>query len=265
MTEDELVWIAAAASATDPADVLAGTDVAALARLLAVAEAETDPTRTAAALLVGIVTQRPFPRDNRAAAVLAALWVLPAARNDDVDELVALVDAVEQGHAGIAEVAVHLAAPDRSRRLPRPCPDCRRPLHLRSTERVWTMVGVSRFELVARCVSEHGAHGRRDEPSQPRHTTDVDAGWRPVVTGPDRTLRLVLADDGPVLLDLGGDGPHVEATPLDHLDATDLVGSWERLRSSTRGTERRHLVPRERVRLDDSGRLIDWRNALAAV
>ena len=83
------------------------------------------------------------------------------------DEVPALLDAVVSGDLSRRDLMARLAARRRTRRLVGTCPACGRELHVLDHEvsgHSLLIVGMSRFELVARCWFEHRAHGRAGQP-----------------------------------------------------------------------------------------------------
>lgn len=183
----DLVLVAATALDTDPNALLALVDVAALERVVAAAELTVDPVDTAAALLVDIVRQRPFPHGNVAVAWLAAVQQLRAAdlelRMTDAAAM-RLLRAVEGG-AGEADVAAVLARststrPGALRRLATalvradtvdgqlwPCPGCGRAVEVREANVGGLRPGsvAAQPTLLALCASQHGVHDRRGRPN----------------------------------------------------------------------------------------------------
>jgi hypothetical protein len=216
--EGDLVWVAAVASGMESGAVLDGCDVAGLARVVARCELAGNPIDEAAAALVGIAREQPFPRANAAAAWLAAAHLLAGASlgvRAGEDELVSLVSAARSGSVGEAAAGAALAGwvewreprggPVRRAlrwlvapavpavpgagddHIGRVCPACGRALRAeerdaRGIRMAW--VGTDRFELTARCWYEHRAHGRdgRPLPEPPASPPSRDTRWCPVAS-----------------------------------------------------------------------------------
>lgn len=280
--EGDLVWIAAAASGRDPEALLAACDIAVLAGIVAKAESARSPLGAAAAVLVGIAHQRPFPIDNAATAWLAAAYLLTVSairvRMTDA-EVATLVTAAGDGHMSTFDVvaALEAARPAPRRPLrellrsmwvspPKPpvtwdCPMCALPVRVPATDAAW-MLGPNRPEaravLLALCQRQHGSHRAARGPVP---SSDVSNGVAtlPVVSGPVRGGRpSFLVPNGPRPLafmpeaDNTSRGYHV--LHLRELTVSDLLGSWERLYAKA---DRIDHVDAEAVHFDDDGRLID--------
>lgn len=248
LDDARLILVAAAASATAPEDVLASTDVAALARVSAAIEACDDALDVAATALVGIARERPFGQDSNAVAWLACALAAPveAARIavspfDAID----LVSRAARGAASREHVREHLA----SRRTR--CPACRRPIRPDTTPTTRPPMRSAPIELVARCAMEHRAHGRFGQPF-PEPTREEDSRWRPVIVNRANGAMVVLADVAPLLLVPHGDS-YVVASPT--FVAGDLVGDWRPLIDHALV---RTSVPADAVTLDAGGSMIDW-------
>ncbi len=175
LSETELVWLAAAAAGTTPDDLLARTDMGALARVDAEAD-RRDPDgdgdlHHAARLLLAVVRERPFPDDaNAAAGWLAAAFVLERAgvrvRSHRRTEVVTFVAGLDE-RTPLVDVVVGLEriASGGGRRLAWLCPACGRELYARERrDRRAVTVGVTAYELTARCWFEHRAHDRAGRP-----------------------------------------------------------------------------------------------------
>lgn len=249
LDEAQLILIAAAASATTPAEVLASADVAALARVSAEIEACDDVLEVAAAALVGLAKERPFGADSKAVAWLACALIAPveAARvavspADTID----LVGRAACGEATREHVREQLAS--RQTR----CPACRRTIGADIPARpAPPSFRGTQVELVARCAVENRGHGRYGQPF-PEPATVVDTPWRPVVANDETGAMIVLADTVPLLLLPDGERYVVaEATFV----AGDLVGDW---RSLIDHALVRTSVTADAIALDADGSRIDW-------
>lgn len=248
LDEAHLVLIAAAASATAPEEVLASTDVAALARVCAAIEACNDALDIAAAALVEIAKERPFGANSNAAAWLACALAAPteaarlAARRSDAIEL---VGGASRGEATRVTVREHLA----SRRTT--CPACRRPIAPDATTRGGRRpLPPTPMELVARCAVQHRSHGRFGQPIR-EPMRGEDTPWRPVVANQKTGAMIVLADEAPLLLVPVGDSYLVANA---NFVAGDLVGDWHTI---TAQALVRTSVPAEAVAVNDDGSMID--------
>lgn len=249
LDEERLVLIAAVASATRPEEVLAATDIAALARVTAVIDGcDDDPLDVAAAALVGIAKERPFGADSAATAWLACALLAPVEAARVAVDHAAAVELVRQASRGDAcreQVRRHLTSA-RTR-----CPACGRPL-TPDGEADGRRQSFRRtpIELVARCAVEHRAHGRFGRPlREPTHVEDTP--WRPVLANPRTGAMIVLADAAPLLLVPDGE-TYVVAEPT--FVAGDLVGDW---RALTAHAVVRTSVPAAAITLDDHGTMID--------
>jgi hypothetical protein len=181
--EAELLCVAATASGIELDELLAGTDVAALARVVARTEPPTGAFEDAARLLLAVLQERPFPDDtNAATGWLAAALVLDGAgarvRGSRAD-IVAFVRSIDE-QAELLDVVVgieRLAVASDGRRSSVRCPKCSRELYARERrEGRAVIVGVSAFELTNRCWYEHRAHDRRGEPFPVVETVGVGVG-----------------------------------------------------------------------------------------
>ena len=254
LDEAQLVLIAAAASGVAPDEVLASTDVAALARVAAAIEGCHDALDVAATALVGIAQERPFGKDSSAVAWLACALAAPVEaarlavnRADAVD----LVGRASCGEASREHVREHLAS--RQTR----CPTCRRPI----AHATQPSMRSAPIELIARCAVEHGAHGRFGEP-YPEPRREEDTPWRPVIMNRANGAMIILADEAPLLLVPAGDS-YAVAVPT--FVAGDLVGDWRALIAEA---PVRTSIPADAVALHADGSMIDWSSldvALAVV
>lgn len=252
--EATLLWAAALVERIDPAELLTRVDLRALTVIVAEADACTDPVDAAAALLVGVVRDRPFHTSNAAVAWLAAVDVLAAARCRiavDAAHVVELCDSIGSDALGPADVAAAL----RTWRVEDgvACPACgRRVYRLDAAARRSMMPGTARFELVARCAFEHGVHGRAGRPIDPPADRLVEP-HQPVLARGECGSFLVAGERASVVVSpFCDDPPIVRVVEADDVRPGDLVGRWDPLveRSRTVG-----FVPAEEVRLDAQGRV----------
>jgi hypothetical protein len=258
MDESTLVWAAALVNDVDPAEVLAQTDVAALAAIVARADEASEPVDVAAWLLVGVVQGRPFPTGNAAVGWLAALDVLAVATcrvTVDRARVVRLCDDIRQGALGPGAVAAVLRGWVVENGIA--CPACGRRVYASDpAARRLVMPGTSRFELTARCAFEHRGHDRCGRlaalpaPSPAGHTVDRRL---PVLARGACGSFLVAGDPTSVVVSpFCDDPPIVRVVEIGEICAGDLVGRWDRLvaRSSTLG-----FVPADEARPDERGRV----------
>lgn len=260
--EADLVAVGAVAIGVDPELLLDRSDVAALARIAAHAEMARNPVDAAASVLVGVVSRRPFPHCNHAAAWLITAHVLGVngldLRISDQDAL-ALVTRVGRGeigelgvatalachvmdrHGGLRRVLRRLFLTPRSHlswdpRLPL-CPLCLRPLRV-------PVDGCRRPALS--CLDAAGL--------------SLPPGQRcPVVIGPDvgaGSFFLAYVTAGIVIF-VPVDDAHGSAYDLvrvDDLHVSQLVGDWQRLAGSGRSLGR---IGAAAIRFGPDG-LLDW-------
>jgi prophage maintenance system killer protein len=279
----DLVVVGAVATGVGPDVLLDGTEVAALARIVARVEDASTPFEEAAAVLCGIAGRRPFPTGNRAAAWLGAAYVLAAnglsLRISDA-EATALVRAAE-GFASEREVVDvlrdHVRPPGGTvRRVlrflaeprsvdggPWPCPACARPVDVDARSVAGLRGPTSREAvptLMALCRRQHGTHDRtrRAPPAPPFEAGDTR--WCPVVRANEETGQAFLAvsASGGVAFFPGEDEsarPVYEVAHVRELHAGDLAGDWAHLRARADAVGR---VAASAVHFDDAGEALDW-------
>lgn len=232
LDEATLLCTAAFVLDVDPRTVLDAVDVAELAALAAEVGAVADPVDAAAHLLVRVVRARPFPRANAAIGWLAAVDLLRAhGRFVQVRtaRVVALCDEIRAGSDAVAPVLRSWST------LAITCPACGRSVYALDHSRRRVQPGFSRYELVARCSFEHGAHDRagRERPrpvprEHPQHVPILARGecGSFAVALDGRTLVVAPYCDDPVI--------H-RVVEVGDVSPGDLLGRWDALvgRSST--------------------------------
>jgi hypothetical protein len=248
LDEAQLILIAAAAAARAPEDVLASTDVAALARVSTAIEACDHALDVAAAALVGIAQEQPFGQDSNAVAWLACAMVAPVEAARVAVNRADAIDLVGRASRGVLTrelVREHLESGQTR------CPACHRPVGHATTPTRRPPIRSAPVELVALCAVEHRAHGRFGQPfNEPGR--EEDTPWRPVIANRANGAMIVLADAAPLLLVPDGDS-YVVAEPT--FVAGDLVGDWSALIDNALI---RTSVPADVVALDSQGSMIDW-------
>jgi hypothetical protein len=182
LDEAELVHVAAMATRRPPAAVLATTDVAALAHVVAHLEQATTRVEAAATAVLEIGRRRPFGDGSTATAWLAGAHLLAldglSLRIGPVGAAGVIATDERIGVAEVAAVLLEHSEPRRSRigRLLRPlfevhrpdgpsllpCPACGLPVVRRRNDIAlagpWSSSAVA--QRVARCAVEHRTHDR---------------------------------------------------------------------------------------------------------
>ena len=248
LDEASLILVAATAAARTPEDVLAATDMAALARVTASIDEADDALDAAAVALVAIAKERPFGADSDATAWLACALIAPAEAAHAAlkgADAIELVRRAARGEATWEQVRERLAATGTS------CPACGQPLPSEApTAGKRPAPRCTPLELVARCAVQNRRHGRFGRPFT-KPTPVEDTPWRPVLANRRTGAMIVLADDAPLLLVPEGETYVVaEATFV----AGDLVGDW---RGVLAKSVVRTSVPARAVVLDAHASTID--------
>jgi hypothetical protein len=285
----DLVVLGAEAAGLDPYEVADEVDVGALVMVEAqLAGARTVPAAAASAL-VTIAARRPFPRDNRAAAWLAAAHVVALNGWElelDIGLAVLLVDDAAAGRrderavasvladhlrsprsARLRRLAARAAALARSPQPPQPpelrCPLCHRPLRRTAIWQQSPWAVVPRHQLIGGCLRQHGVHDRHGRAAE-RAAEPVRDQAVPLVRGRvDDTgseAFVALTGQGPVLLCPAGTGAGdrpvtYDLFVLDELSLSGLVGRWDRLLQEREPVARIEL---EDGPLDPSRAALDW-------
>lgn len=252
--EATLLWVAAVAVDEEPTALLATVDVAGLARIVAEVEATRDPVMAAAALLVGVIGDRPFPASNAAIGWLAATNLLAeagyrvVARPKQVAQLCRRIRAE-------ALVADRVASALRGWLIPEGlgCPACGRRVYASDAiaRRMVTPAGAP-FVLTARCAFEHGAHDREGRPVTPAPVRTWEPRQPLLARGPCGSLLVVAPDRTMVVSPYCDDPPIAKVSQVDHLSPGDLIGPWDSLleRSTPIG-----YVPADAVHVDEHDRV----------
>ena len=264
LDESALVWLAAVAADRDPLVVLADADMGALARVVADVEDAGDALDRAATVAVAIVTHEPFAVANRAAAWAAAAHV---AADDGhrlrlgADEVVAMLAGVARQELGPDEVrrALERSLPGRGRPTGAwRCPECGRPLYADESARRAAGAAVvcsTRFELVARCSWEHGAHDRLGRPL-PTGERGEPERWVPITAGGAGRWFVALVDGNAVaFVPAPDDDDLVDVFVVRDPDPAMLVGGPDR---AVAAGEQLGAIATTALRFDGRGGALDW-------